>query len=171
MKRIFAILILFACFVVNAQEKNIFDIARKGTIEEISLAYKKNAETINTLDKNSFSPLILACYHNNFPVAKFLIHNVSDLNYKSEMGTALMAATYKNQLELVQLLLDKNANINLTDANGMTALMLAVEVQNPKLIAFLLKYKADRTLKNKDGKTAFELAILIGNESIINTLK
>jgi uncharacterized protein len=171
MKKTVLSLLLLACFSANAQEKNIFDIARKGSIEEIGFEYKKNTESINTIDKNSFSPLILACYHNNFQVAKFLIYNVKDLNYTSEMGTALMAAAYKSQLDLVQLLLDKNANINLTDANGMTALMLAVEVQNPALIALLLKYKADKTLKNKDGKTAFELAILTRNESIINTLK
>lgn len=171
MKKIIAIVLLFLTFVTDAQEKNIFDIARTGSLEEMKLAFKKNPESINALNENQSSTLILACYRGNMEVAKFLIANVKDLNYNSGMGTALMGATYKNQVDLVKLLLENKVNPNLVDTNGASALILATQNANVDLIKLLLKYNADKTLKTNDGKTAFEFAVFSGNETIINSLK
>ena len=171
MKRYVAFLLLLITFFANAQEKSIFDIARSGSLDEIRLAFKTNPESINALNENQSSTLILACYRGNIEVAKFLIANIKDLNYNSGMGTALMGAVYKNQLELVKLLLEKKANPNLIDANGASALILATQNGNLEMIKLLLKYNADKTLKTKEGKTAFEFAVFSGNENIINSLK
>ena len=115
--------------------------------------------------------MILACYRGNIEVAQFLIENVKDINYNSDMGTALMAATYKNQPELVKSLLKKKANPNAIDANGTTALLLAVQFKNTALVKLLLEYNADKTIKDNKGKTAFEYAVFSQNEQIINLLK
>ena len=171
MKRQFSIIIIFLVFALNAQTKNIFDIARSGTIKEMNSAFKKNPDCINQLNENKSSTLILASYRGNIEVAKFLINNIKDINYVSDMGTALMGATYKNQIDLVQLMIFKNANINLQDPNGNTALMLAVQTKNLSMVQLLLNNKVDKTIKNKEGKTAFEFAVFAGDENIINTLK
>ncbi len=171
MKKYISIIIFFLTFVINAQEKSIFDIARSGSLDEMKLAYKTKPESINQTNENGSSTLILASYRGNIEVAKFLIANVKDLNYNSGMGTALMGAVYKNQLELVKLLLENKANPNLVDANGATALILAAQTGNVEMIKLLLQFKADKTVKTKDGKTAFEIAAFAGNENIINALK
>ncbi len=171
MKKIISIVLFFLVLVVNAQEKSIFDIARTGSLEEMKIAFKKNPESINSLNENQSSTLILASYRGNIEVAKFLIANVKDINYNSGMGTALMGATYKGQTDLVKLLLENKANPNLVDANGATALILATQTGNVEMIKLLLQFKADKTLKTKDGKTAFEIAAFAGNENIINALK
>ena len=165
---IIAFLFGFGAF---AQTKNIFDIARSGTLSEMKAAFNKNPKSVNQLNDNKLSTLILASYRGNVEVAKFLIDNVKDIDYVSEMGTALMGAVYKNQLGLVQLLINKKANINLQDPNGTTALMLAVQTKNSAMIQLLLKNKADKTLKTKEGKTAFEFAVFAGDDNIINILK
>lgn len=166
-----AIIFFFQTIFSFAQVKDNFDIARSGTLKEIKALYKKNPKSIDAVDKNGSSMLILASYRGNIEVAKFIIKNTKNIDYASEMGTALMGATYKGQLDLVTLLLDSKANPNIADANGTTALMLAVQIQKIDLVNLLLKYKADKTLKTKDGKTAFEFAAFSGNETIINTLK
>ena len=107
MKKLFVFTTLLFFFAVTAQEKNVFDIARSGTLTEIQNLNKSNPDLINSLNENKTSPLILACYRGNIEVAKFLIENVKNINYNSDMGTALMAATYKNQPQLVKLLLEK----------------------------------------------------------------
>jgi uncharacterized protein len=166
------LLTAFLCFYnAKAQDKTVFDIARSGTLIEIQNLTKSNPDLINTINESKSSPLILACYKGNIEVAKFLIKNVKDINYNSDMGTALMAATYKNQTELVQLLLDNKANPDATDANGTTALSLAVQFQNIPLVEMLLKHKADKTIKDNKGKTPFEYAAFSGNDPIINLLK
>ena len=165
------LLAVFLCFLVSpAQEKNVFNIARSGTLIDIQNLYKSNPDLINSVSDSKSTPLILACYRGNIEVAKFLIKNVKDINYNSDMGTALMAATYKNQPELVKLLLETKANPNLKDANGTTALSLAVQFKNDELVKLLLDHKADKTIRDNKGKTAFEYAVFSQNEPIINLL-
>lgn len=171
MKKLVLLTMLLFFSISNAQDKTVFDVARNGTLAEIQNLNKSNPDLINSLNENKTSPLILACYRGNLEVAQFLIENVKDINYNSDMGTALMAATYKNQPQLVKLLLEKKANPNATDANGITALSLAVQFKNTELVKMLLDYKADKTIKDKKGKTAFEYAVFSQNEPIINLFK
>jgi len=152
-------------------QKEVFSVARNGSVSEMETLYKQNPEIINSSNENGYSPLILACYRSNIPVVKFLIEKGAEINKVSDMGTALMAATVKKNTEMVQLLLDKKADPNITDPNGTTALIYAVQFNAPELIKLLLKYKADKNLKDKSGKTAFEYAAFSGNEAIINLLK
>ncbi|WP_163407718.1 ankyrin repeat domain-containing protein [Flavobacterium ajazii] len=171
MKKLVLLIMLLCLSIAEAQNKTVFDIARTGTLAEIQTLNKSNPDLINSLNESKTSPLILACYRGNTEVAKFLIENVKDINYNSDMGTALMAATYKNHPQLVKLLLEKKANPNATDVNGTTALSLAVQFKNDQLVKLLLDYKADKTIKDNKGKTAFEYAVFSQNEEIINLLK
>ena len=150
MKSLFKITLLsivFVAFSTSAfSQKNVFDTARSGTVEDLKIVMDNNPEVINTKNENGFTPLILACYKGNIAVAKFLIENSKTINTSSDMGTPLMAATYKGQVELVQLLLEKNANPNIADSNGTTPLIYAVMSRNTNIISLLLKYKVSSVL-------------------------
>jgi|Laugresp1bdmlbsn_1035097.scaffolds.fasta_scaffold01108_2 ankyrin repeat protein len=154
-----------------AQQKNCFEIARKGTLYEMIKEYNSNNKVIDSIDTNTSSMLILACYRGNNDVAKFLIEKKANLNYVSENGTALMACTVKGNIELADFLLQKGSNPDFTDLNGSTALMFAVQFQNEKMIKLLLTYNADTMCVDKHGNTAFEYAVFSKNELIINLLK
>jgi uncharacterized protein len=164
-------LFIFIGFTAIAQEKSVFDIARSGSLIEMQVAFKNNPESINSLNENKSSPLILACYRGNIEVALYLIDNVKDINYNSGMGTALMAAVVKGNVQLATALINKKANLDLADAQGTTALMYAVQFKNIEIIKLLLANKADKTKINKDGKTAFEYAAFSGDEKLIKLLK
>lgn len=165
---------LFLSFgFVSAQEKakSIFDIARTGTVTEVKELMKQNPDIINQTNDQGFSPLILACYRGNVEVAKFLMDNVKDINYKSQEGTALAGLSVKYNKDLVEYILKKNANPNLADATGSTPLFWAVKFGNKELTELLLKYKADKTIKDSQGMTPFEYALQTNNKEIINLLK
>lgn len=161
--------------VVNfsfAQEKlNVFDIGRKGTVEQAKEILKSNPKAFNIVNDEGYSPLVLACYRGNNDVAKFLIENGSDINGVSKMGTPLMAAIVKGNNEVAKLLIDKKADVNAADTNGTTALIYAVQFQNVEILKLLVETKVDKSHKDNDGKTAFEHAVFAGNETIINLLK
>ena len=165
-----AILFLFL-FSYSVAQKNVFSVARNGSIEEMEALFKSNPNCVNEVDANGFSPLILASYRGNFEVAKYLITIVEDINYESPEGTVLMAAVMRNNIEFIHLLLEKNANLNATNKTGVTALMLAVQFKNIEIIKILLKNKANELLKDNDGKTAFEYAVLTNDDIIIQLLK
>lgn len=167
-----AILLLTLLLVSNLNaQKDIFTVARTGTVEDLKEIIKSNPSSINEVNESGFTPLILACYKSNNEVAKLLADSVTDLDVVTEMGTALMAAVVKGNVVIGKYLLAKNVNPNLTDANGITALMYAVQFKNTELVKALLNYKADKTLLDKNGKTAFEYAVFSENEEIINLLK
>jgi len=174
MKKIFFILSFILSFtVISAQEKakSIFDIARSGTVAEAKELMKQNPDVINQTNENGFSPLILACYRGNTPVAEFLMEKVKDINYGSDQGSALTAAVFKNNKDLTQKLLANGANPNLADIKGTTPLIYAVQLQDKDLVEKLLKNKANKNLADKQGKTAFEYAVFTKNIEIINLLK
>lgn len=167
-------IIYFLLFIVTttfSQQRNIFDIARNGKLAEVEQAYKTDPNCINSINENKSSPLILACYRGNTEVAYFLMEHINDINYNSGMGTALMATVVNGNVTLAEALINKKANINLTDVQGTTALMFAVQFKNIKMIQLLLAKNADKTIVNKNGKTAFEYAAFGGDEQIINLLK
>ena len=152
-------------------QKDVFAIARNGTVEEMKVLFEKDPKCVNEVDKYGFSPLILASYRGNFEVAKYLITIVKDINYQSPEGTALMAAVMRNNTELILLLIEKKANLDLTSQTGVTALMLATQFKNIEIIKILMQNKANKLLKDKEGKTAFEYAVNTNNETIIKLLK
>jgi len=165
------VLLLLGQFPIVAQEKwDVHAVARKGTIDQIEVLYKETPEIINTPNERGFSPLILACYSGNESVATYLIEK-TNIDYVSSEGTALMAAVVKGNVRLVNALLEKKANPNLTNKQGTTALIYAVQLKNIEIIRLLLKYTASKSMVDQDGKTAFEYAVFAGDETIINLLK
>ena len=172
MKTLYFLLILFLNILsVNAQEKDVFDVARSGTVEEMQELVKQNPDVINSTNTMGFSPLILACYRGNTDVAKFLIDHVKDVNYRSPEGTALAGLCIRYHKELAVALLEKNADPNIADANGTTPLIWAVKTGNEELVKLLLKFGAKKDQPDHMGIKPFEYAVQTQKENIINLLK
>lgn len=168
----FTLITLVFSSISNAQTKTIsvFDIARNGTLEQLKEIYKFDANAIDSVSKEGYSPLTLACYYNNNEVAKYLVEHVKDIDSKSGYGTPLMAATVKQNTALVKLLLEKNANPNKTDVNGSTALHFSVIFNYEDIVKLLVNAKANTTLKDNRGKSPLDYATITGNEKITQLL-
>ncbi|WP_396172064.1 ankyrin repeat domain-containing protein [Flavobacterium sp.] len=156
---------------IGFSQESIFTIARSGNVEQVKELMKAQPNCINQKNADGYTPLILACYRSNNEVAVFFIQNGALINENSPMGTALMAAVVKGNVEITKLLISKNADVNSADANGTTALIYAVQFKNKAILSLLIKSNADKTHKDNDGKTAFEHAVFAGDEDIINLLK
>jgi uncharacterized protein len=159
--------IVFLTLMVNAQEKDVFDVARKGTLVEIKTIYKENPELINSVDDRKSSPLILACYRANVDVALFLADKVKDVNYNSGMGTALMAAVMSGNRQIIDKLITVKANLNLADSQGKTALIYATYFNKNEIVKALIKAGADIKSKDNDGKTALDFASFNKNTELM----
>ena len=168
---LFVFLIFFSFSNAKAQKSSVYDVARNGSLMEIKVLTKNNPDIINNISKEGYSALTLACYYGNNDVAAYLIQNVKDINSKSGYGTPLMAATVKKNSYLVKLLLENNANPNLTDQNNSTALHFAVIFSQPEIITLLMEYKANPNIKDNRGNTALDYAKITNNNNIIQLLK
>jgi ankyrin repeat protein len=58
---------------------------------------------------------------------------------------------------VVNLVLDRGADINAADNRGRTALMIAADAGHAGMVDVLIARGAARDLKDKDGKTALDL--------------
>lgn len=162
------VLILFLTTLLSfGQTSNVFQVARTGSLDQMKIIFDQDDKSIDAIDSNSFTPLILSTYRSNNEVALFLIENTKHINYTSKMGSTLMAAIYKNNVVVFDALLKKGIDLNLTDENKTSALMLAVTLQNVGLTKKLIENGANKSLKNHINKTAFELAIDTNNKSLI----
>lgn len=71
----------------------------------------------------------------------------------------LHTAAKKGNCEIVQMLLDHNANINERNSSGMTAMHLAIEYQQEDVIMILLGYGVDINAADNEGRTALSMAV------------
>lgn len=170
-----ACLVFFISIMSFGQEKtkskDVFDIARHGTVDELKALIEKKTDTINSTNTMGFTPLILACYRGNTDVAAFLADKVEDINYSSSSGTALSAAVVKGNLFLAKILLENKADPDRADQNGLTPLIYAIQFKNRELVEVLLKFKANRKLPDAAGKMPFEYAVSTKDQELINLLK
>lgn len=79
--------------------------------------------------------------------------------------TPLMAASFRQGTEVMELLIKAGADVNRRDDSGYSALMLACSppaghLPDPEGIQLLVKSGADRALRDNNGRTAYDLLML-----------
>jgi ankyrin repeat protein len=89
----------------------------------------------------------------------------ADINFK------LIEAASNGNIEMVENLLYKGANINAKTEKGNTALIVAVENGQNDTVEFLLEEGANVNAKNNDGETALVRAAKRGETEIVNLLR
>jgi|GEM_PF-4908933 len=86
-------------------------------------------------------------------------------NAKSDNGdTALMLASFNGAVNIVILLIDYAAELDLKNKNGETALIIASKAGINRVIDILLDNRADLYLKDKKGNDAYYYLELSNNE-------
>jgi len=73
-------------------------------------------------------------------------------------------------VDIVKGLLERHANVNHQDTNGITALMWAIYRGHLDIVKALLEGQINLDLQNKDGKTALDYARDKGIKDIMNIL-
>ncbi len=83
----------------------------------------------------------------------------------------LMAASFFKKTEIVQLLLEKEASVNLQDLYGKTPLMQASAMGAEDIVVMLLAYGADPNIQDKNHRTALNEAYSKKQAKIAEILK
>lgn len=169
MKKVYTMSLFFFCFHAFSQDK-VFEIARNGTAQQMDSIYTKNPKMIDIKSERGFTPIILASYQGNVSVVGYLLGKKVNINEISPMGTPLMAAVVKNNVQITQMLLEAKANPNLTDANGSSALHYAVLFKFYDIIPFLINNGADVNLMDNTQKSPKMYAEITQDEKLIKLL-
>ncbi|VDO65328.1 unnamed protein product [Haemonchus placei] len=108
----------------------------------------------------------------DFEKAAVLIRSGIDINCHDTTGmTPLAASAYRGSLPLVQLCIEKGANVNDKDhKQGYTPLMFAALSGKPDICKYLMDQGARSYLTNSIGKTACELAAFVGQHECVSII-
>ena len=97
------------------------------------------------------------------------LFGISDVNVRATQHgqTALMLAVSHGRADMVQLLVESGAGINIRDEDGSTALMCAAEHGHMEIVKFLLQQAdIDVLAKDNDGLTALAVAMEAGHRDV-----
>ena len=115
------------------------------------------------LDKKyirGLTPLQIACQNNRTEVVRYLLDSGADPNY--ENYPILISFCYVKKPEkvaIVELLIERGADVNATNEHGKTALMIA-SVHNPPLVELLVRNGADINVVDDGGCVALSGAAI-----------
>lgn len=111
----------------------------EGHKEVVSLLIEKGAN-VNAANNLGRTPLMFAANYGFDSIAKTLIDNGAKIDMvpnDNEGWSALMAASYKGNLEIVKILVKSGANLKLRDKQGNTALGIAKKQGNTEIVNLL----------------------------------
>ncbi|WP_353273625.1 ankyrin repeat domain-containing protein [Wolbachia endosymbiont (group A) of Agelastica alni] len=144
---------------VNAENKNkwtpLYLAAVRGHKDVLEVLLTAGAN-VNAQDENGKTPLYYACstrYYNK-DIVKVLLQNGA----KVDATIPLHMAAEHGDIEIVNALIGKNANVNEVDENGRTPLHLATELSRKYVVEVLLTAGADINAQDKNGKTPLHCA-------------
>lgn len=151
-------------------------ILRDITITELLI--EKNAD-IEARDDNDINALIYAVNFDNEDMVKLLLEKGADANTVAKIEnehteispTPLMNAAYKGNTNIINMLLENNADINYAADFGITALMMAANFNRFESAKILLENNADTSVTNGYGKTALDMAKEQDYKDIVSLLE
>ncbi|WP_347219117.1 ankyrin repeat domain-containing protein [Chryseobacterium sp.] len=124
----------------------------------LKIKKKKNNEVIEVIEKYGIDLVIqdigtvlnVACLFENWELASYCIKHGADVNHRDiEESTAIIHAAKYGNKDLVELLIEAGADINVQNKYGKTALAKAISNNrtNYELIELLLQNGADSTIQ------------------------
>lgn len=150
-------------------EPDVFTAAALGDTARLQTLAEEWSGRLNTVAKDGFTPLQLACYFNQETTALWLIAQDADVNAvaKNEMQiTPIHAAATHGNLAIMRALLEKGAQANAKQAGGFTAVHQAAHRNNVPMARLLLQFGADPHQPDSKGQSALQLAIAEDNNEV-----
>lgn len=149
---------------------NFFNIIRSGDINKVKESLESDKNIINAKDKQGRSPLMEAILCKKENIVKYLIESGANINEQDNNGwCALHFAAQEFLIATTQLLLEKEAKIDLQDSNGNSPLLRSLFSSQGRgdIITLLLSAGANKDLKNHSGVSPYALANQVTNFNLL----
>jgi uncharacterized protein len=100
-----------------------------------------------------------------------LLQEGADINATDKLGkTAVVAATYQNEVDTVKALIQEGANINIQDSQLENVILNSGANGNLEIVRLAIKAGADMTITNRFGGTALIPAAERGHVEVVKEL-
>ena len=145
----------------HTDEINLFEASAAGKFDVVAHLLYNNPDAVNEYADDGFTPLGLACYFGQFEVARYLVLKGADVNLPSNNGFNVFpvhSAAAGNYNDIVRMLIDNGANVNVRQQAGATPLHSAAQNGNLDLLILLLERGAETNVRMEGGKLPSDVA-------------
>jgi ankyrin repeat protein len=145
--------------------------AAEGYKEVVETLLAKCSELLESKTKSGLTALYLAAQSGRCSVMSSLLHAEAQIDTKSSTGTALHVAATNGHVEVVRLLLEKNADSKLRLDDGRTALHLAAAYNHESVAEVLVSHNKHllRATDNVDS-TPLHMAVIYCHQTMVEFL-
>ncbi len=161
-------------FSSAAQAQKIFNAINADDADAITKLLKEDSSLINKASRSGmrYTPLQHAVYHSKKKALKCLLANKADLEAKNRYSqTAMHIAAQRNNQEVVKMLLEAGASVDVQDRNGYSPLWYSIAYyNNNKITPLLIEKSKNLNAKTKYGQTYLTTAAQYGRDAIVKTL-
>ncbi|XP_035212769.1 KN motif and ankyrin repeat domain-containing protein 1-like [Stegodyphus dumicola] len=163
--------------VVNLSDSNgntaLHYAVSYGNFDVVSILIDSKVCDVNKKNKAGYTSIMLVALADMRNDAHHYVvqrlFSIGDINIKATQNgqTALMLAVSHGKKEIVKMLLDVGAEVNLQDKDGSTALMCAAEHGHLEIVKLLLSHpECDPTIVDNDECNALTIAMEAGHKDI-----
>ena len=141
---------------------DIFEAAALGITERVQELLSDQPDLLNQYSPDGFSPLGLASFFGHPETVKLLLDTGAIVNQPSQNNwqvQPLHSAVASRNTEIVTLLLQHGADINVRQQHGFTPLHTAAQHGDAEMIKILLEHQADINAITNAGETAMDIAL------------
>ncbi len=154
-------IIQFADAMSDIPEKDLLKSISSGQTEVLETFLDAGAE-INALYNNDKTTLLnYAVREQNLKAVQMLIDRGADINLASKEKTPLINAVAKNDLRILHLLINNDADLGAVVKKGNTALIIAARAGKLDCVRMLVEHGADVEYENTNGLTALDYANMV----------
>lgn len=147
----------------------IIDIIKDRDLDSLKKHLKSDKVDFNEKDKWGNYALNVSSDLGEFQITKLLLEYPFDINARGlDNCTPLYYAVLGKCIDIVKILINKKADLDIPDKSGNTPLIIAVRMYdgNDDIIKILLESGANPMAKNNAGNTLYKMLDMPKNKSI-----
>ena len=153
---------------IPVNDKSFADCVNEGQIKEVSL-FMEAGFSPDTKDKNGVPLLCIAARSGNLEMLQLLLRSGAQVNQLAEDrgSTAIFDAALGKYENLVKVLIEAGADVNVQSKDNQTALIVAAGAGDDEIVEMLFKAGADPDIKDCLGSSARNYATLFGRSKMV----
>jgi len=152
----------------------VYEASAVGDAARLRQVLDEEPGLVNAPNHDGFTPLGLAAFFGHKAAVQVLLARGAEVDQTDKSrfaNTALDAAVAGDHLEVVKVLLDHHASVNVRSSGGMTPLQKAAQNGNLEVCRLLLEKGADVAARDDAGKTPLGYAIEGKHEAVALLLR